>query len=95
VRRTREGLEIAVKVVPGASRPGIAGVLGDRLKVRVAEPPEGGRANRAVELLIGEWLEVRGARIVAGQGRPEKTVAVPGLRELPARALADALGSKK
>ena len=94
VRSTAEGIEIAVKVVPGASRPGIAGVLGNRLKVRVAEPPEGGKANRAVERLIAEWLDVRGARIVAGQGRPEKTVAVPGLRELPPRALADALGPK-
>ena len=43
---------IRVKVVPGASRAGIAGVLGDRLKVRVSAPAEGGRANKAVCAVI-------------------------------------------
>ncbi len=81
--------------MPGASRSGIAGVLGNRLKVRVAEPPEGGKANRAVERLIADWLGVRGARVVAGHGRPEKTVAVPGVREVPAAALASALRVRK
>jgi uncharacterized protein (TIGR00251 family) len=95
VRRTEQGIEISVKVVPGASRPGIAGVLGNRLKVRVAEPPEGGKANRAVERLIADWLGVRGARVVAGHGRPEKTVAVPGIQKVPEDCLASALKAKK
>lgn len=94
MRRTQGGLEIAIKVVPGASRPGIAGALGERLKVRVAEPPEGGKANAAVERLIAGWLGVRDARIVAGHGRPEKTIFVAGLREIPTTALAD-LGGRK
>ena len=40
-----DDLEIRVKAVPGAKREEIAGALGDRLKIRVAQPPEGGRAN--------------------------------------------------
>lgn len=35
-----------VWVVPGSSRPGLAGIHGDMLKLRVASPPEDGRANR-------------------------------------------------
>jgi uncharacterized protein YggU (UPF0235/DUF167 family) len=81
--------------VPGSSRPGIAGVLGDRLKVRVAEPPEEGRANAAVERLIAGWLGARAARIVAGHGRAEKTVMVPGLAAIPPGALDSALARKK
>jgi uncharacterized protein (TIGR00251 family) len=72
---------IRAKVVPGARRNEIAGWLGDRLKVRVTAPPEGGRANRAVCALIAAALGVRARRveIVAGHGSAEKTVRVAGV----------------
>jgi hypothetical protein len=70
------GIEIRVKVVPGASRSEIVGVLGDRLKVRVAAPAEGGKANRALHDLLQEWLGVRDLEIVSGEGCAEKTVRV-------------------
>jgi uncharacterized protein (TIGR00251 family) len=70
-------------VVPGASRSGIAGVLGDRLKIRVAAPPEGGRANRELVRLLGEWLGVRDVEIVAGLSSAEKTVRISGLSAIP------------
>ena len=72
------GFEIALKVVPGASRSEVVGPLGNRLKVRVAAPAEGGQANRAVVRLLKEWLGVAGVEIVAGHGRPEKTAKVAG-----------------
>ena len=65
--------------MPGASRSGIAGVLGDRLKVRVAAPPEEGKANRALVALLQEWLETSDVEIVAGLGSPEKTVRIRGI----------------
>ena len=69
---------IRVKAVPGASREEIAGPLGDRLKVRVSAPPEGGRANKAVCRLIAGALGVKPKQvsIEAGRSSPEKTIRV-------------------
>ena len=72
-------LEIDLKVVPGAARSEVVGPLGARLKVRVAAPAEGGRANRAVVELLREWLGAASPadiEIVSGQGKPKKTVRV-------------------
>jgi uncharacterized protein YggU (UPF0235/DUF167 family) len=72
---------LAVKVVPGSSREGIAGWLGESLRVRVSAPPERGRANTAVEQLIAGALGLaRGSvRVVAGGASPRKIVEVSGL----------------
>ncbi len=84
-RRVPGGLELAIKVVPNASRSEIVGPLGDRLKVRVAAPPEAGKANRAVVRLLRDWLGVSAVEIVAGSGTPAKTVRVAGDVSLPER----------
>ncbi len=69
---------IRVKAVPGASREEIAGPLGDRLKIRVSAPPEGGRANKAVCLLIARALGVKPKQvsIEAGRTSARKTIRV-------------------
>lgn len=74
-------VRLAVKVVPGSSNDTIVGLLGDRLKVRVASPPEGGKANRAVLSLLARHLRVRPAdlAIAQGQSSSEKVVAISGL----------------
>lgn len=72
------GSVLRIKAVPGASRAGIAGPLGDRLKVRIAEPPEGGRANRAIEELLGGLLGCR-CRVVGGHSSPQKMVLAEGV----------------
>lgn len=78
--------DLLLKVVPGASRSAIAGRLGDRLKVRVAAPPEDGKANRAVCALVAEWLGVpeRAVTVVAGASSPEKTVRISAAIAIPA-----------
>ncbi|CAG0962924.1 hypothetical protein PHYC_00825 [Phycisphaerales bacterium] len=72
---------LSVKVVPGSRKSQIVGVLGDRLKIKVAAPPEDGRANRAMcELLAGALgISSRGVSVIAGLTHPEKTVRVEGL----------------
>lgn len=77
LREVAGGVEVRLKVVPGASRAGVAGALGDRLKVRVAAPPEGGKANAAVEALLA-GLTGRRCRILAGHATPLKTALVEG-----------------
>ncbi len=71
-------IEFAVKVVPGASRTRVVGLHGDALKVSVAAPAEGGKANAALVTVLARWLEVRRAdvAIVAGGSNPHKRVRV-------------------
>lgn len=81
VREIAGGVQFGVKVVPGASRTRIAGVYGDLLKVQVAAPPEGGKANAALCELLADALAVtpRAVQVVGGLGNPRKVVAVAGL----------------
>lgn len=81
---------LRVKVVPGAKRDQIAGVLGDRLKIRTSAPPENGKANAAVCELIAKAVGVkpRDVTIESGHTNPEKTLRLAGAdRETVMRAL--------
>jgi hypothetical protein len=53
------------------------------LKVRVAAPAEGGKANRAVIELLRKRLGVSNVEIVAGATAREKIVRVSGLSAIP------------
>lgn len=74
-------LQFAVKAVPGAARDRIVGLYGDALKVQVAAPPEGGKANARIESVLAEALGVpaRSVQVVTGHSSPRKVVAVVGL----------------
>jgi uncharacterized protein (TIGR00251 family) len=81
LRDTPQGARLVVKVVPGASRDRLVGALGRALKLAVAAPPEGGKANAAVCKLLARSLGVKAAdvTIVSGHTQPLKQVAVQGL----------------
>ncbi len=72
---------LRVKAVPGASRDALAGVLGDRLKIRVSAPPEGGKANRAILALLARQLGLKASdlEIIGGASNPEKCIAIARL----------------
>lgn len=76
-------MKLAVKVVPGSSRDGIAGWLGDELKIRVRQVPEAGRANDAVRRLLARTLQLSldKIRILTGTASPHKTIQISGLAE--------------
>lgn len=79
---------IRVKAVPGSRKNQLAGPLGDRLKVKVAAPPEGGKANEAILELLAEKLRVkpRDLAILTGHASPEKAIRVSGVSATDATA---------
>lgn len=88
IERAADGsVRIALKVVPGAKRGEVVGPLGDRLKVRVAAAPEGGKANKAVCAVIAAALGIKakGVSVVVGLSSPEKIVRVEGVDEKAVR----------
>jgi uncharacterized protein (TIGR00251 family) len=76
------------KVVPGASRAEVVGLLGAAVKIRVAAPPEGGQANRAVCALLADRLGLPLAQVtvVAGPASPVKVIGLVGITETAAKA---------
>ncbi|MFO0690864.1 MAG: DUF167 domain-containing protein [Myxococcota bacterium] len=85
-------IRIALKVVPGSTREGIAGWLGDALKVRVRAPAEAGRANEAVLRVVAEALAlpIDAVRIASGSSSPKKTLEIDGLDLATLRARIEA-----
>lgn len=63
----RPGTEIAVRVTPKASREKIER-SGAGLRVWVTVPPEGGKANAAVQKLLGKALGVAKSRLTLLRG---------------------------
>jgi uncharacterized protein len=74
---------ITVTVSPGAARSELVGRHGDGWRARIAAPPERGRANEALVVLLAHALRVPRARIsvVGGQTARRKVVEVEGLSQ--------------
>jgi uncharacterized protein (TIGR00251 family) len=74
---------IRLHVQPGAGRTAVVGRHGDAVKVRVAAPPEGGRANDAVVALIASTFDVKVTQVslVSGQSSRAKRVQIDGIAE--------------
>jgi uncharacterized protein YggU (UPF0235/DUF167 family) len=68
-------------VIPGSGKPGVVGRYGEGWKLRVAAPPERGKANDATLDLLADTLGLAATnlRLVSGHGSRDKTVEVSGL----------------
>jgi len=77
-------MKLKLKVVPSSSRNQIVGRWAEALKIKVAAPPERGKANRAVIKLLADALGIDAAniRIVAGETSSNKVVEITGLDDL-------------
>jgi uncharacterized protein (TIGR00251 family) len=76
-----DAVEIAVHAQAGAGRTHVVGRHGDALKVRVAAPPEQGRANDALVKLLAESFGVApsAVELVSGQSSRQKRFRVSGV----------------
>lgn len=74
-------VRLALRVAPGARRPGIVGRHGDGWRVRVAAAPERGRANEELITLLADTLGLRrnDVRVVAGAAGRDKVVELERL----------------
>ncbi len=87
IQPTCQGYVLLLHVVPGASKTEVAGLHGDRLKVKVAAPPEKGAANEELLAFLAKRLGLpkKSVRLTAGAQSRAKAVAIhdlsPDLRE--------------
>ena len=81
IQTTKGGVEIIVKVVPGSSKTAIVGTLDRMLKVKVAAPPEKGKANAALIDFLAKALGVKRNTITVTRGHtnPVKHIRISGL----------------
>jgi len=70
---------VTVWVVPGASRAGVAGLHSGALRLRVAAPAEGGKANRAAASLVARAFDARRGEVVSGQTARRKEILLAGV----------------
>src|SRR5205809_7153053 len=89
---------LRLRVAPGAARASVVGRHGDAWKVRVAAPPEGGRANDAVVRLLADALALprEAVTLVSGHGARDKIVELAGVGpEQIERRLSSAAGKER
>ena len=86
VKAVEGGWEFQIHVQPGAKTTEVAGMHGDRVKVRLAAPPVDGKANKAVLAALTAALELRRGQIDIVQGDTSRTklIEVPASSETEA-----------
>lgn len=91
IQENGDGVTFTAKIVPGSSKTAVAGLLGSALKVKVAAPPEKGKANHCLVAFLAKRLGVRkqAVMIVSGQTNPVKQIQVAGIS---AQTLLEKLG---
>ena len=81
IQEDDQGLTFVAKIVPGSSKTAVVGVLDGMIKIKVAAPPEKGKANQCLIAFLARQLGIRknAIQIVAGQTNPVKHVQVTGV----------------
>jgi hypothetical protein len=76
--------KIAVQISPGASKNEINGMLNDVLRIKIAAPPEKGKANKELIDYLSHLLDIRKDRldIVKGHTSKNKLISVDGLSKV-------------
>lgn len=90
-------LLLRLHVHPGAGRSAVVGTHGDALKVKVAAPPQQGRANDECVALVAASLGVKPSdvELVGGSSSRSKRIRVRGLEFDDAHRLLTALAGSE
>lgn len=93
---TGDGVMLAVRVTPRASRAAIGGLRAGRLIVRVTAAPADGSANAAVRKLVAKTFSVpqSAVRIARGGSSREKSLELSGVTVEAANSVLSALERK-
>lgn len=78
----KRGAAITVKVIPRAPKTEVAGLMDDgTLKIRLAAPPVGGAANRALVDFLARALGLPASQIdiIAGETSERKLISLVGI----------------
>jgi len=73
---TSQGYVLRLTVVPGAQRTQVVGLHGDRLKVRLAAPPEKGAANQELIAFLARALNLPKSALKLTGGGQSRTKVV-------------------
>ena len=78
---TTGGIQFSVKVVPGSSRTALAGSLNGMLKMKVAAPPEKGKANQCLVDFLSKLFGIKKNQITiqSGTASPVKQLRIEGV----------------
>jgi hypothetical protein len=81
IQEVNDGVVFKVKAVPGSSRTAVSGLLDGMLKVKIAAPPEKGKANQSLIEFLAKKLGTKknAVSIITGQTNPIKQVQVTGM----------------
>lgn len=97
MRRDGPDLLVEVRVQPRAARTEFAGLMGDRLRIRLHAPPVDGRANAALVEFVAAACDVPRSRVTLEKGTTgrDKRLRLHGVAGIPAalqRAMAGEQG---
>jgi uncharacterized protein (TIGR00251 family) len=80
-KKDNPGIRLATRVTPNAGRNQITGYKDGVLQVKVAAPPEKGKANKALVDLLSDRLGIRKSSIdiIKGETSRNKVVLINGI----------------
>jgi uncharacterized protein (TIGR00251 family) len=76
-----KGVRIQVRAQPGARKSEIVGPHGDALKIKIAAPPEDGKANTELEEFLAARLGIAKSHVsvISGHASRSKGVLIQGM----------------
>ncbi len=81
IKETKDGVTLAIKVIPRSERGGVVGLRGNALAVKVTAPPVEGKANKELVKFIAAKLDIppSSITILRGHSSREKILLIPGM----------------